>query len=291
MSVSVMIFTLNEEIHLPACLDSLKWCDDVIVVDSYSKDRTEEICRSAGARFFQHPFEGFGDQRNWALANVETKNKWLLILDADERVSPELAEEIQRVVRSDGKHVAAYRVRRRFYMWGRWLRYSSLYPSWVVRLIHKDRVRYRNRGHAETQNVEGEILELKHDLIDENQRDITEWFERQNRYSSKDAEFELELQSAKGAWKGLSSRNPLSRRAAWKSLAARMPGRSLVYFLYSYIWRRGFLDGKDGLVFCYMKAIYQAMVAVKKYDACRRVPVDESDRQKKSTKSSVYGKG
>jgi glycosyltransferase involved in cell wall biosynthesis len=269
--VSVMIFTLNEEIHLPSCLDALDWCDDVIVVDSFSTDRTEAICREHGARFFQNRFEGFGSQRNWALDNSEPRHPWILILDADERVTSELGQELKAIAEANPAGVGAYRVRRRFYMWGRWLRHSSLYPTWVVRFIHRDRVRYLNRGHAETQEVEGEIRDLAHDLIDENLKGIDEWFERQNRYSRKDAEFELDREKAGLRLGELFSGDPLKRRAALKRLAWRVPARELVYFLYSYVWRRGFLDGGDGFVFCRMRAMYQAEVSIKKYDVRRKV--------------------
>jgi glycosyltransferase involved in cell wall biosynthesis len=269
--VSVMIFTLNEEIHLPSCLDALDWADDVIVVDSFSTDGTEAICREHGARFFQNRFEGFGTQRNWALDNTQPRHPWILILDADEGVTPELGQELKAIAEADPAGVGAFRVRRRFYMWGRWLRHSSLYPTWVVRFIHSDRVRYLNRGHAETQEVQGEIRDLAHDLIDENLKGIDEWFERQNRYSRKDAEFELEREKAGLRISELFSGDPLKRRAALKRLAWRVPARELVYFLYSYIWRRGFLDGRDGFVFCRMRAMYQAEVAIKKYDLRRRV--------------------
>ena len=265
-----MIFTLNEEIHLPSCLDALDWCDDVIVVDSFSMDRTEFICRGRGVRFFQNRFEGFGSQRNWALDNTQPRHPWILILDADERVTPELGQELKAIAEANPAGVGAYRVRRRFYMWGRWLRYSSLYPTWVVRFIHRDRVRYINRGHAETQEVQGEIRDLVHDLIDENLKGIDEWFERQNRYSRKDMEFELDWEKNGLRISELFSGDPLKRRAALKGLAWRVPARGLVYFLYSYVWRRGFLDGRDGFVFCHMRAMYQAEVAIKKYDMRRK---------------------
>jgi glycosyltransferase involved in cell wall biosynthesis len=267
--VSVMIFTLNEEIHLQSCLEALDWADDVIVVDSFSTDRTEAICRERGARFFQNRFEGFGSQRNWALDHTAPRHDWILILDADERVIPELAVELKEIASAAPAGVGAYRVRRRFYLWGRWLRHSSLYPTWVVRFIHKDRVRYINRGHAETQEVQGEVRDLDHDLIDENLKGIDEWFERQNRYSRKDAEFELEKEKEGLRLGELLSGDPLKRRAALKRLAWRVPFRGFVYFLYSYIWRRGFLDGRDGFVFCRMRAMYQAEVAIKKYDRRR----------------------
>jgi glycosyltransferase involved in cell wall biosynthesis len=268
--VTAMIFTLNEEMHLLKCLQSLAWCNDVIVVDSFSHDRTEEISRSAGVQFFQHAFTGFGDQRNWALGNTAPKHEWVLILDADERVPRDLATELALALSNVPESVGAFRLKRRFYMWGRWLRYSSLYPSWVVRLVRKGRVRYVNRGHAETQDVVGEVWNLKSDLIDENLKGIDEWFERQNRYARKDAEYELAVETEPMRLRDVISGDPLARRKVVKRLAAMLPARPLIYFLYSYIWRRGFLDGKDGLVFCMMRALYQGMVVAKKHDLRRR---------------------
>jgi glycosyltransferase involved in cell wall biosynthesis len=266
--VSVMIFTLNEEQNLPACLDSLGWCADVIVIDSFSTDRTQQISEQAGARFFQNRFEGFGDQRNWALANTHPKFPWVLILDADERVPPELASELTQIATADPAGIGAYRVRRRFYMWGRWLRYSSLYPTWVVRFIRMGRVAYQNRGHAETQAVQGQIADLQHDLIDENLKGIDEWFDRQNRYATQDARFEV-LAETTASFRDLWAPDPLARRAALKRVAARVPARGFVYFLYSYLVRGGFRDGADGFVFCRMRAMYQSQVAVKAYDLRR----------------------
>ena len=268
--VSVMVFTLNEAVHLPSCLAAAAWCDDVIIVDSYSSDATEEIARAHGARFFQHAFTGFGSQRNWALDNTGPRHEWILILDADERITDELRHEMTRVLAATPERVGAYRVKRRFHMWGRWLRYSSLYPSWVVRLIHRDRVRYVDRGHAETQEVRGETLELEHDLIDENLKGIEEWLQRQARYAGREAAHELAEEARRPPFRAVFSADPLTRRAAVKSVGARIPGRSLLYFLYAFVWRRGFLEGRDGLMFCTMKALYQAMITVHKYDARRR---------------------
>ncbi len=268
--VSTIIFTLDEEIHLRSCLASLAWCDDIIVVDSFSRDETRDIAAQAGARVYQNPFTGFGDQRNWALDNTAPRHPWALILDADERVPPALAQEITEILHEVPPGVAAFRLRRRFHMWGRWLRHSSLYPSWVVRLVSVGRVRFVNRGHAETQEIDGEIRDLETDLIDENLKGIDEWFERQNRYSRRDAEHELALEATPISWSGLLAGDPLVRRAAVKRVAIQLPARPLVYFFYSYFLRRGFIDGRDGLVFCMMRAIYQGMVVAKKHDLRRR---------------------
>jgi len=267
--VSVMVFTLNEEIHLPSCLASLAWCDDVIIVDSYSSDATESICRSAGVRFAQNTFTGFGDQRNWALQHASPRHDWVLILDADERVTPELVSELRALIPSVGADIGAFRIRRRFHLWGRWLRHSSLYPTWVVRLVHRDRVRYINRGHAETQEVQGRIADLANDLIDENLKGLDDWFDRQNRYAAEDAAYELAAERSALPWRRGLFGGALERRALLKRLAARAPARPLLYFIYSYVLRCGFLDGRDGLQFCLMKALYQRMVQIRKYDLRR----------------------
>jgi glycosyltransferase involved in cell wall biosynthesis len=268
--VSVMIFTLDEEVHLPSCLESLRWTDDVIVIDSFSQDRTAEIARASGARLHQHAFEGFGKQRTWALDNADPKYDWVLILDADERVPPDLAAEIADRVRGATGSIGAFRVKRRFHMWGRWLRFSNLYPTWVVRLVRRGRVHYFNKGHSETQEVQGETAQLVHDLIDENLKGIDEWFARQNRYSTKEALYELEEEKAPFVARALVSRDPMVRRVALKRLVTRMPLRAILYFLYSYILRGGILEGRDGLAFCRMKASYQQMIVAKKHDLRRR---------------------
>lgn len=264
--VTVMVFTLDEELNLPRCLESLRFTDDVLVIDSFSRDRTEAIARAAGARFCQHVFEGFGRQRNWAIANAAPRYEWILILDADERVPPELALELRRLLAGVPAGIGAYRLRRRFYLWGRWLRYSSNYPTWVVRLVHRDRVRYVNRGHAETQEVDGAIGEVDCDLIDENAKGLDEWFERQNRYATQEAEFELAQEALPLDLRKMLSPDPIVRRAVLKRVTRRLPGRALVYFVYSYFLRGGFRDGLDGLMFCSMRAMFEQMVVIKKYD-------------------------
>ena len=264
--VSVLIFTLNEELNLPACLNSLEWCDDVVVIDSFSTDNTVDICRRGQVRVVQNTFTGFGDQRNFALQNVELKHDWVLILDADERVPQELARELSALATANASHIGAYRLRRRFHLWGKWLRHSSLYPTWVVRFVHRGKVRYVNRGHAETEQVDGETAEIRSYLIDENVKDLDAWFDRQSEYAGKDAEYELESEGASMTWLSMLSADPMQRRVALKRMAARLPIRGFLYFLYCYLFRMGFLDGRDGLMFCRMKAMYQNMIVLKKHE-------------------------
>jgi len=271
MAASVLIYTLNEEIHIGRCVSALRrcGCDDIVVVDSFSTDRTEQMCREEGVRFYQHEFTGFGDQRNWSLENVPLQHCWAFIMDADEVMTAALWSEICEVTARSLAGLAAFRVRRRLFMWHRWLRHSSLYPTWVVRLVSVGKVRYANRGHGETQIVNGKVGSLRNDLIDENLRGIDEWFEKHNRYSRQEAEHELNLECS-FRWRDLLRPDPLARREALKSLARRLPLRGFWYFVYSYLLRGGFLDGRAGFRFCLMKAIYQQMVALKKADLRER---------------------
>lgn len=272
--VSVLVFTLNEEINLPFCLASLDWCDDIVVVDSFSTDRTASIAADAEARFVQHAFTGFGDQRNWCLAEVPLKHPWALILDADEVVPLALVAEMAARLPGVDEEVAAFQVRRRFYLWGQWLQHSSLYPTWVVRLVRVGRVTYINRGHAETQVVAGQIESLVADLIDENHKGIDDWWARQVRYAAHEAAYEL-LQPAAPLC-DLFSSDPLRRRAALKSFGRWLPGRPFSYFLYAFGLRLGFLDGRAGLRFCVMRAIYQWMIELKKDELRRRGITDHA---------------
>ena len=262
--VSVMILALNEEVNLPHCLESVSWSDDIVVIDSGSTDHTVDIAEKFGARVFHHSFTGFGSQRNWALENTNMMYDWVLILDADERVPESLATEIGERLSEAGRDGAAFRVRRRFHMWGRWMRRSSLYPTWVVRLVRKGKVDYIDRGHAETQDVDGVVLDLSEDIIDENHKGLEHWFERQNRYSTQDARYELDIASEPGWWRSLFASDPLSRRTALKSLAIRFPFRSFGYFLYSFFLRGGILEGRQGFCLCLMRAQYYWMVGIKK---------------------------
>ena len=262
--IAVIVFTLDEEIHIGSCLDSVDWADEVFVVDSGSRDSTTSICESKGVRVFEHPFTGFGDQRNWALDALPITAEWVLILDADERVPPELADEIQEKAISAPASVGAFMVARRFHLWGRWLKHSSLYPSYLVRFVRRGRVTYMNRGHAETETVDGEIQRFRHGLIDENLKGVDDWFARQNRYSRKEAEYEADRSIAAG--NKVDGVESTGKKSYLKELARRVPGRPLWYFVYAYFLRGGFLEGRDGFYFCYMRAIYYAMIQIKRYD-------------------------
>jgi glycosyltransferase involved in cell wall biosynthesis len=257
--ISVAIYTFNEEVNLPYCLDSLSGCDDVVIVDSFSTDRTCEIANKWGARVFQNKFTGFGDQRNWSLKNIPFHNPWVLILDADERVTPELWSEMLGKIKKCPNDVGAFRLKRRFFWEGKCLQYSNFYPTWIVRLIRLGRVTFINRGHAETQNVEGAVISLNEDLIDEDHKGLQAWHVRQEKYAEQEALYEASIQ-LKLKWADVLNSDPVIRRDALKSISRKIPFRGLSYFIYVYFFRFGFLDGILGLKFCLEKAKYQNII-------------------------------
>jgi glycosyltransferase involved in cell wall biosynthesis len=263
MSISVLILTLNEEINLPACLESVKWSNDIVVFDSYSTDRTVEIAQQAGVKVVQRCFDNYAAQRNAALQNVGYKHDWILMLDADERVTPELRIEIHNKVQMvDGK-TTLFRFRRKDMFCGRWLRHSSGYPTWFGRLIRKGRVQVL-REINEEYHTDGYIGFLKEHLIHfPFNKGVAFWFERHNRYSTMEAEIIVEQKSEKFSFKLSAIRDPVIRRKAFKKIAYSLPFRPLIVFVYLYIIRMGFLDGVPGLFYCILRTIYEFMIDLK----------------------------
>jgi len=198
--LSVLIPTLNERSNIVECLNSISWCDDVVVVDSGSTDGTQDLARKSGARIIDFKWNGvFPKKKNWALENVSWKNEWLLILDADERIRPELAAEIRQELknpRADG-----YFINRRFIFLGQWIRHCGYYPSWNLRLFRHSKGRYENLHPGDTGSGDNEIHEhvvlngasdfLKEDMLHFAYPNIYTWIEKHNRYSNWEAEVEV----------------------------------------------------------------------------------------------------
>src|SRR5205085_2266369 len=183
--VSVLVPTLDEELNLPDCLASLDWADEVFVIDSFSRDRTLEIARAHRAQVVQHAFESYSRQKNWALGALPLRNDWVLIVDADERVTPELRREIERELTAplyDG-----YYLNRRFIFLGRWIRHAGWYPSWNLRLFRRQLGRYDDRDVHEHVVLNGRIGYLREDLLHLDRRGLETFISRHNRYSTLEA--------------------------------------------------------------------------------------------------------
>jgi glycosyltransferase involved in cell wall biosynthesis len=269
VSVSVLILTLNEEINIGACLDSLSWCDDVVVFDSLSTDRTCEIAAERGARVVKRPFDNWSTHQNWAVTNIEFRHPWVLYLDADERCLPELRDEILRRVTADAPE-AAFRVRRKDFFMGRWLKHAQLYPTWLVRVFRPQCIRYERLVNP-VAVVDGPTGELESHFIHYPfSHGVSHWVARHNRYSDMEAIEAAKVRDTRESSGSVWSRDPNERRRALKDVFFRMPARPLVKFLYYYAWRRGFLDGRAGLTYATLQAIYEYLIACKGAELERR---------------------
>ena len=268
-TVSVMILTLNEEINIGECIDSCRWSDDVVVFDSFSSDRTREIALTKGARVVQRQFDNYAAQRNAALSTVTYAHSWVLMVDADERVPSDLAAEIEAAVDSVKGQVVMFRMRRKDFFLGKWLKRSSGYPTWFGRLVQLGRVRVQ-REYNEEYIADGEVVHLKSHLhhLPFN-KGIDYWYERHNRYSRMEAALTQRMRRTPFSFSVFGA-DPIQRRRNLRQIAYRMPMRPLLVFMYLYVVRLGMLDGLAGFYFSRMRAAYEMMIDLKIMELERR---------------------
>jgi glycosyltransferase involved in cell wall biosynthesis len=266
--VSVLVLSYNEELNLPDCLASLcGWSDDVWVVDSFSTDRSVEIARTAGAQVVQHEFHYPAQQKNWALDNLSFRHEWLLTIDADERVPSDLREEIDRVVARDGDGHNGFWMRWRLIFYGKLIRHCGWHSTWFLRLARRGCFRWEDRPVDEHPVLHGTSGRLEHDLIHESLRDLEFWIAKHNRYSTQNA---VLYASGEDNPDGVRARvfgsQAERKRFIKQRIWRRLPGRSLWFFLYMYVFRAGFLDGVHGFRFCLMHAIFQEFISMKLWE-------------------------
>ncbi len=274
--LAVVILTYNEEANLPACLASLAGLDcELFVVDSGSTDRTLDLAQAGGANTRQHPFVTYAAQRNWAQANLPIRGDWVLHLDADERLTPDLVAEINQVLRQSPA-VAGYLLRKRTVFMGRWIKHGGHYPAYHLRLFRKDRGMCEDRLYDQHFLVQGQVGQLEHDYIDVLTSDIGTWSVRHVRWADLEAR---EIMVNRGGFRQVRAAlrgNPIERRR-WlrQELFYRSPLflRPFAYWFYRYVLRLGFLDGPEGLVFHFLQACwYRFLVDAKIYEALHRGP-------------------
>ena len=264
--ISVLILTHNEELNLPRCLESVNWADDVLVVDSFSTDRTVEIAQAAGARVLQHPFKNFAEQRNLGLAQGNLKHEWVLHLDADEVVTEALQAEIIKTASHGSAAKDAYRVASKMMFEGRWLKRAGMYPSYQVRLGRKDKLTFVQVGHGQRETLMPEKLgTLVEPLVHYSfGKGLHDWVQKHNRYSTDEALLLLAANREPLDWRGIfSTSDPTRRRRSLKRLFLRLPGRPWLRFIYMYFIRRGFLDGMAGYHYCRLLAFYELLILLK----------------------------
>ena len=262
-SIIGLILTFNEEINIKDCITSLKCCDKVIVFDSFSNDQTIKIAKQCGAVVFQRAFDNYASQRNAALNHVHKKYDWILMIDADERLTTELSLEIIKTISIKSNTNTLYRVRRKDQFMNKWIKKSSGYPTWFPRLFKNGKVAVK-RGINEEYTTNGDISNLQNHLIHfPFNKGLNWWFERHNKYSSMEAEVLSKEFKKHIPWSLSYSKDPAERRKFQKQLLYRIPGRPLVIFFILYVLRRGFMDGVAGYRYCKMRMIYEMMIDLK----------------------------
>ncbi len=251
MSLSVAVITLNEEAKLGKTLESLRGlADEVIVVDSGSTDRTLEIARAHGAKVFSEPWKGYAAQKNSAIAKAA--GDWVLSLDADEALEPELAEEIRRVIGRPGDDgVCGYFIPRKNFFFGRWIKHGGFYPDPKLRLFQRGTARFRERVVHESMESDGPTRRLRHALLHDAYPTLSGYLDVCNKYSSLSAE----IARGKGH----------RRFSPWNIVL-----RPWATFVYNYFVRLGFLDGKEGLLLHLYHACYVSWTYAKAWELGRQ---------------------
>jgi glycosyltransferase involved in cell wall biosynthesis len=264
---SIYILTYNEELDIAACIESAMLSDDIIIVDSCSSDRTVEIASRYPVRIVQHPFESHGQQRTWMLESIPPKYEWVYILEADERMTPELfAESLQA---SQNPDYIGYYVAERVMFMNHWIRYSTQYPRYQMRLFRHGKVWFTDYGHTEREVCEGVTSFLKETYPHyTSSKGLSRWIEKHNRYSTDEAKETLyQLQQGKVNWRDLFlGKSEVERRRALKDLSLRLPARPLLRFLYMYFILGGCLDGRAGMAWCTLQAFYEYLILLKVWE-------------------------
>jgi glycosyltransferase involved in cell wall biosynthesis len=268
--VSVLILTLNEECNIGQCIESCRFSDDIVVFDSFSDDGTVSLATSRGVRVVQRRFDDYSAQRNAALSSVSYRHPWVLMVDADERVPAELAREVAAAVAAAEPDTVLFRMRRKDFFLGRWLKRSSGYPTWFGRLLRLGRVHLKH-AYNEESVADGRVGYLKEHLHHfPFNKGVDFWFERHNRYSSMEANAKMDGQGQPLSLGALFARDPIERRRMLKRMLYLVPGRPLIVFFYLYIVRLGILDGVPGYYFSRMRAAYEMLIDVKVMESRRR---------------------
>ena len=274
--LSVLIPTLNESQNICHCLESVRWADELVVADSGSTDGTPELAKHFGAQVVHFAWNGrLPKKKNWALEQVPWKNEWLLIVDADERITPALAAEIRDVLQNP--HADGYFVNRCFMFMGKWIRHCGYFPSWNLRLFRHEKGHYETLYAGNTRSGDNEVHEhlmlagktgsLRQPMLHFAYPDIFTWMEKHNRYSN----WEAELEAGGHPGDPRSIGGQLSRKRRLKNWSRRLPFRPTLRFLYSYVLKRGFLDGYEGYVLCRLLSTYEMLSSFKAHEIRSKV--------------------
>jgi glycosyltransferase involved in cell wall biosynthesis len=271
LPLSVLILTHNEDINIRQALSSVcGWADQVFVVDSFSTDRTLDIVREMGAEVVQNPWHGYAAQKNWALDHLPFRNEWVFLLDADELLSDELKQEIAGILADGGRGYDGFYVKWRLIFYGQWIKHCGWYPGWGLRFFKHRLGRFENRPVDEHLILNGKAGECENDIIHRDLHDMAYWIDKHIRYAKLNALAYSQVEKNEGADERIrptlfgsqAQRRRFIKERVWRHL----PARGVLYFLYLYVFRFGFLDGDKGLIFCMMHGIFEEFKVVMQWE-------------------------
>ena len=280
--LSVILLTHNEEKHIGRCLASLKpFTSQIFIVDSFSTDQTVEIARSMGAVVVQNAWVTYAAQFNYGIQHTPFQSRWLMRMDADEYVTPELAEEIRRRLPLLPDDVGGVYVKRRVMFMNRWIRRGGYYPIWLLRMWR------RNQGFCEElwmdehiKVTEGRTIQFEHDIVDHNLNNLTWWTQKHNMYAIREVIDNLNIrynfdENETVVPRFLGTQEQRRRYLKLKYASLPLFTRPVAYFLYRYIIRLGFLDGRPGLMWHFLQGLwYRFLVDAKLYEVYHRAGRD-----------------
>ncbi|HEY6231015.1 MAG TPA: glycosyltransferase family 2 protein [Pyrinomonadaceae bacterium] len=242
--ISILLPTFNNESSVRDTLESVKWADEILVVDSFSTDNTVKICKDFGARVIQHEYLNSASQKNWAAP--QCRNEWVLQIDTDETLEPGAREEIEAALKTAEGNLDAFRLPRRNHVLGRWMRRAGVYPDYQTRLFRRDQGRWLEREVHAHVVVPGQVRTLDHHLMHYGMPNISKQLRNLDRYTRYEAD-ELRKQGIRFRW-------------------SRVVVRPWLVFLHRYFWLRGFLDGWRGFVVCSYFGIYAFLSQAKLWE-------------------------
>lgn len=242
--ISILLPTFNSGAIVRDTLESVKWADEILVVDSFSTDRTLEICQEYGARIVQHEYLNSAKQKNWALP--QCRHEWVLQIDTDETLEAGLREEIEEALTSSSGDVNAFRLPRKNHVLGRWMRHAGVYPDYQTRLFKRDRGRWNEREVHAHAVVPGEVGTLKRHIMHYGMPNISKQLRNLDRYTRCEAD-ELRKQGVRFRW-------------------SRLTIRPWLIFFRRYVWEKGFLEGWRGFILCSYLTIYDFLSQAKLWE-------------------------
>lgn len=267
-ATSAIVITFNEEKNIEKCIESVAyWANEIFIVDSGSSDRTLEIAKNFTGKIYHHPFETHARQWNWAFRNLPISSEWILALDSDQKVTPELAREIQQALADVPENVDGFYICRKQIFQGRWIRHGGYYPKYLLKLMR------RNRVHCDENElldfrfyVPGRTRKLQSDLIEDNKKDndLSVWRAKHTRFAKLQAEEEFRRRRNGSHWSihpslfGTPDQKTLWLKNIWYHLPLYL--RPFLYFFYRYFLRFGFLDGKQGLIFHFYQGFWYRLL-------------------------------